>query len=94
MDKITKSIDNENNLAFFRFNDNDYEISEEFTTTNGQDFVVDLDTDGKICGIEIFDYCAEKKIKKKKKVSAKTTRPRKVIKDFGGGPSILRRKKK
>ena len=55
------SEDKENNIFAVRFNENTTDYCDEWTSSSGQNFVIDIDKDGKICGIEIFDYRKQRK---------------------------------
>jgi len=60
-----EDYDKENDIFFIRFDDDaNYQVSEEFITQYGQEFVIDFNKQGKIIGIQIFDY---NKFKRKKK---------------------------
>ena len=53
--------DKENDIFSITFGDGNYKVSEEFITQYGQEFVIDFDKQGKIKGIEIFNFKTHKK---------------------------------
>ena len=55
-EQIRVSEDKRENIKAFRFNDSKTDCCDILRSSKGQSFVLDLDDDGKICGIEIFDY--------------------------------------
>ena len=61
--KVSK--DKENDIFAVRFNDNETDYCDEWTSSTGQNFVIDIDKKGRICGIEIFDFEEFKQTNKK-----------------------------
>lgn len=53
--KIKHNYNKEDNIFSVNW-ENDYEVSEEFTTNKGIDFVIDLNKKGEIIGIEILEF--------------------------------------
>jgi len=62
--KVKTSYDQENDILYVRFNDNDYHHSIEILPQLGS-VIVDYDTNGNICGVEYMDYKAKLRLKGK-----------------------------
>ena len=56
MIKLSYDEDKKFNILSVRWEEEGTEFSEEIDTKEGHHFVIDYSKDGKIIGIEIFDY--------------------------------------
>lgn len=64
--KIETCHDQDNDI-FSAYWGESYDYSEEMRSKQGQNFVIDYDKQGRLVGIEIFDWNGSKKKRKRKK---------------------------
>ena len=63
LEKTRRDYSKEDDIFYIGFDEGQTDVSEEFETQDGQSFVLDYDNNGRIIGIEVFDF---EKFKKKK----------------------------